>query len=33
MRRWSTGNVQHYMLTVLVGVAVVVFGLTLAGAM
>jgi NADH-quinone oxidoreductase subunit L len=31
LRRWSTGNVQHYMLTVLVGVAVVVFGLTLAG--
>jgi NADH-quinone oxidoreductase subunit L len=33
LRRWSTGNVQHYMLTVLVGVAAVVFGLTLAGAM
>jgi len=31
LRRWSTGNVQHYMLTVLVGVAVVVFALTLAG--
>jgi NADH-quinone oxidoreductase subunit L len=31
LRRWSTGNVQHYMLTVLVGVAVVIFGLTLAG--
>jgi NADH-quinone oxidoreductase subunit L len=30
LRRWSTGNVQHYMLTVLVGVAVVVFTLTLA---
>ena len=29
LRRWSTGNVQHYMLTVLVGVAVVIFGLTL----
>ena len=31
LRRWSTGNVQHYMLTVLVGVAVVVFALALAG--
>jgi len=31
LRRWSTGNVQHYMLTVLVGVAVVVFALTMAG--
>ncbi|MFN2375325.1 MAG: NADH-quinone oxidoreductase subunit L [Candidatus Binatia bacterium] len=31
LRRWSTGNVQHYMLTVLVGVAALVFGLTLAG--
>jgi NADH-quinone oxidoreductase subunit L len=31
LRRWSTGNVQHYMLTVLVGVAVVVFALTIAG--
>ena len=29
LRRWSTGNVQHYMLTVLVGVAAVVFGLTM----
>jgi NADH-quinone oxidoreductase subunit L len=31
LRRWSTGNVQHYMLTVLVGVAIVVFALTMAG--
>jgi len=31
LRRWSTGNVQHYMMTVLVGVAVVVFALTVAG--
>jgi NADH-quinone oxidoreductase subunit L len=31
LRRWSTGNVQHYLLTVLVGVAVVVFALVLAG--
>ncbi|MFN2426888.1 MAG: NADH-quinone oxidoreductase subunit L [Candidatus Binatia bacterium] len=33
LRRWSTGNVQHYMLTVLVGVAVVVFALTVAGSL
>jgi len=31
LRRWSTGNVQHYLLTVLVGVAVVVFALVMAG--
>jgi len=31
LRRWSTGNVQHYMLTVLVAVAALIFGLTLAG--
>ena len=30
-RRWSSGNVQHYMLTVLLGVAIVVFALVLAG--
>jgi len=28
-RRWSTGNVQHYMLTVLVGVAALVLALSL----
>jgi NADH-quinone oxidoreductase subunit L len=32
LRRWSTGNVQHYMLTVLVGLAIVVFALTLSRA-
>ena len=32
LRRWSTGNVQHYMLTVLVGVAALVVTLTLARA-
>jgi NADH-quinone oxidoreductase subunit L len=31
LRRWSTGNVQHYLLTVLVGVALVVFLLAMAG--
>jgi NADH-quinone oxidoreductase subunit L len=31
LRRWSTGNVQHYMLTVLVGLAIIVFALTMAG--
>ena len=31
LRRWSTGNVQHYMLTVLVGVAAVVLALSLVG--
>jgi NADH-quinone oxidoreductase subunit L len=30
-RRWSSGNVQHYLLTVLVGVAAVVFALTVGG--
>ncbi len=32
LRRWSTGNVQHYMLTVLVGLAIAVFALSMAGA-
>jgi len=32
LRRWSTGNVQHYMLTVLIGVAIMVFALTMARA-
>jgi NADH-quinone oxidoreductase subunit L len=33
LRKWSTGSVQHYLLTVLIGVALVVVTLTVARAL